>query len=106
MVLPLLNRVVEGCTAWLVGTTEFPHQPLVAHTSDAGALWTRQSLPPNVDGDLYAVAFLDASLGVVGGAASTSSTPLLLITEDGGASWRPVDLPSNLASVVQAGFAR
>ncbi len=52
---------------------------------DHGLTWRKRHLPVTGDPDLYAIAFLDADLGFIGGAGG-----LLLKTEDGGQVWREV----------------
>ena len=82
----------DASHAWAVGYsgTSAPvsgrSTGLMLATSDGGAIWKQQPIPPHID--LYDVAFGDARHGWALGAGADQSTYFVLSMIDGGAHWR------------------
>ena len=99
------NQDGQVDNVWLVGCVgqecSVPRKGAIAHTSDAGASWKFQALPPNTP-PLKAVVMFDGLTGWTGGEQG-----VLLYTESGGSTWERVDssLPAGAAAhITDLGF--
>jgi photosystem II stability/assembly factor-like uncharacterized protein len=110
-----LNDVAfsDSLHAWAVGyldTDPDPFdsalRPVIVATSDGGATWRSQTVPPGV-GELEDVAFVDGLHGwAVGGDTSGDPwTPLTLSTSDGGATWNKQAVPADVGLLRGVAFA-
>lgn len=72
---------VNEQTGWVVGGYDRNMRAVVLHTTNGGATWTEQSLPPSAK-YLRAVDFVDAENGWACGRHGT-----IIRTSDGGATW-------------------
>lgn len=68
---------------------------LVLATSDGGANWTRQTLPPDV-GRLNRITVVDRN-HVWGVGVAQNGTPVIVATTDGGATWSRQGIPDGIA---------
>jgi photosystem II stability/assembly factor-like uncharacterized protein len=98
-----IQKTIDGGTTWTSlssGTTELlrsvyftdvntgyavGRNEIIIKTIDGGTTWSNIS-PPGAEGDLYSVAFADASTGYAVGYAQGGSG-IILKTTDGGISW-------------------
>jgi photosystem II stability/assembly factor-like uncharacterized protein len=71
-------------------------------TSDGGATWTAQTVPPDV-GRLTEVSVVDAVHGWAVGVAANGQ-PLLIATGDGGATWSSQTLPEGIRELRDVAF--